>query len=200
MTRSRIGVSRLAGVLAGLAFVLLTVAPAGANEGLLLDDFSDGVSAVGTRWQAFTDRVMGGVSDITAGFVRTQEGSALQMTGSVSTANNGGFIQVRLPMSARGSYDASGYAGVYLTVRGEVDRAYLWLRTDRTNRPWLHYAAELPVGEEWRRIELPFADFEGERRLRGTDVDADALRSVAIVAANGDFEAAIQVLEIGFYR
>ncbi len=102
-------------------------------------------------------------------------------------------------MAEAGSFDASEYTGVFLTVRGRGDRLYVWLRTNRTNRPWLHYSAELPVDEEWNRVELPFVRFEGERRLQGTTVDMEALRSVAVVAAEGNFEAAIQLLEIGFY-
>ena len=182
-----------------LVFLGFLVTASAASDGVfVLDDFSDGVSSVGTRWQAVTDRVMGGRSDISAVIGETEEGAVLQMTGTVTTENNGGFIQVRLPMAAR-SFDASEYTGVYLTVRGRGDRFYVWLRTDRTNRPWLHYSAELTVDAAWNRVELPFARFTGERRLEGTTVDTEALRSVAVVAAEGNFEAAIQLLEIGFY-
>ncbi|HMB37435.1 MAG TPA: CIA30 family protein, partial [Wenzhouxiangellaceae bacterium] len=68
---------------------------------LLLDDFSrsDGVSAIGTRWQDFSDRVMGGLSDMQAGIVETERGSVLRMSGQVRLENNGGFIQVRLPLA-----------------------------------------------------------------------------------------------------
>ena len=57
-----------------LLCVLLMMAVAGGvlmgdpqeSYDLLLDDFSDtaGVSAVGTRWEGFTDQVMGGVSQM----------------------------------------------------------------------------------------------------------------------------------------
>jgi hypothetical protein len=182
-----------------LFFGILATASAAPDGSFVIDDFSGEVSALGTRWQAFTDRVMGGRSDISAVIGETDEGAVLQMSGTVTTENNGGFIQVRLPMAEAGSFDASEYTGVFLTLRGRGERFYVWLRTARTNRPWLHYSAELTVDDQWSRVELPFVRFEGERRLQGTTVDVEALRSVAVVAAEGNFNAALQLLEIGFY-
>lgn len=168
---------------------------------MLLDDFSrgDGQSQIGTRWEGFTDRVMGGRSDMSAGIVRTEDGPALHMTGRVTTENNGGFIQARLPLSPEGRFDASGYQGVALTVRGRGDHYYIHLRTTRTRMPWAHYAQKLPVTEEWQRVELPFPEFEGEMMLGGRGVDTGRLRSLAVVAAKADFDADIQVREISLY-
>lgn len=36
---------------------------------------------------------------------------------------------------------ASEYTGMLPTLRGRGERFYVLLRTDRTNRPWLHYSA-----------------------------------------------------------
>ncbi len=54
----------------GLATIILGLAAAlfgsGAATALLIDDFSrENASALGTKWQTFTDRVMGGVSERT---------------------------------------------------------------------------------------------------------------------------------------
>ena len=68
---------------------------------LILDDFTSqsGTSTYGTAWQGFTDRVMGGRSDMRAGISRESGDSFLRMAGVVSLENNGGFIQARLPWS-----------------------------------------------------------------------------------------------------
>lgn len=67
---------------------------------LILDDFTSqsGTSTYGTAWQGFTDRVMGGRSDMRAGISRESGDSFLRMAGVVSLENNGGFIQARLPL------------------------------------------------------------------------------------------------------
>ena len=93
-----------------------------AADELLIDDFTDrdGLSSFGTRWNGFTDRVMGGRSDMQAGVVETDDGvrrnrrcsgPALRMRGSVRLDNNGGFIQVRLPLETGGeTLDAADFA------------------------------------------------------------------------------------------
>jgi hypothetical protein len=186
----------------GLFLVALTVsAQSPEAHGVLLDDFSrtDGRSLVGTRWEGFTDRVMGGRSDMSAGVIQTADGPAMHMTGRVTTENNGGFIQVRLPLSENGRFDASQYRGVAVTVRGSGDNYYVHLRTAHTRMPWAHYPQKLPVTGEWHRVELPFTEFEGELTLGGRPVDTNRLRSIAIVAAKADFQADIQVRDIALY-
>jgi hypothetical protein len=85
---------------------------------MLLDDFSQDSSALGTKWGGFTDRVMGGRSDMEVGY-RVEGGRRhLSMSGSVSLANNGGFIQARILLgdTRKAAFDASGYRGLKLVV------------------------------------------------------------------------------------
>jgi hypothetical protein len=51
-----------------------------------------------TRWRFFTDQVMGGVSTGGIAFAQEDGASFARMTGRVSTANRGGFIQMRLDL------------------------------------------------------------------------------------------------------
>lgn len=161
---------------------------------LLLDDFSrgDGTSAIGTRWQGFTDRVMGGLSEMQAGIIETEQGPALKLSGRVRLENNGGFIQVRLPLAENDdSLDASRFDGVEITVRGVPGAYYLHLRTPETSRPWQYYRARLPVGEEWTTRSIPFSDFEG-KSISGQP-DSSRLRSIAVVAYGEAFDAEIEI-------
>ncbi len=172
------------------------------GSSLLLDDFTrpDGRSQVSTEWEGFTDRVMGGRSDMSARVEESDEGPALRMTGRVSLENRGGFIQVRLPLSEEGSMDASEYSGVAVTVRAAGHHYYLHLRTNRTRFPWSHYAQRIPVSEDWKRIELPFAEFEPRYMLGGGSPNVSRLRSVAVVAGNAEFNADVWVRSIELYK
>lgn len=187
----RLPTNRLRGI--ALPAFLWTRAAVADPETLLLDDFSrDGVSAIGTRWQGFTDRVMGGVSDMDAGVVETGNGSALKMSGEVRLENSGGFIQVRLPLAEKsGTLDASRFDAVEITVRGAPGAYYLHLRTPESSRPWQYYRASLPVTKEWSTYTVDFSDFEG-KSISGAP-DFSRLRSIAVVAYGEAFDAEIEV-------
>ena len=118
--------------LAALAMTLaLAHTPANATE---IDDFS---GAPAQRWEYFSDRVMGGVSTGQAAF----PGGALRLTGTVSTANNGGFIQARLKLGERMPEDAKA---LVLRVRGNGEGYFVHLRTGGTFLPWHYYQAPIP--------------------------------------------------------
>ncbi len=172
------------------------------EDPLLLDDFSraDARSQLGTQWEGFTDRVMGGRSDMQVAVADSDRGPALHMTGEVSLENNGGFIQARLALSESGSFNAEEYRGVAVEVRGAGDHYYLHIRTNRTRFPWAHYAAEMPVREEWAWVQLPFDDFEPQLMLGGGSPDRRRLRSIAVVAAKAEFTADLWLRRVALYR
>ena len=73
-------------------------------------------------WSYLADTVMGGVSQGQA----RMEGGVLRLTGRVSTANNGGFIQTRMRLDD-GLPD--GARGLRLRVRGNGERYFIHIRT-----------------------------------------------------------------------
>ena len=168
----------------------------------VLDDFRDGngISEIGTSWQAFSDRVMGGRSDMDAGLVSMDGNPALMMRGRVSLENNGGFIQVRLPLQSGNEYvDGSGYNGIYVRLRGRPGSYSVHLRTRGNRLPWSYYTADLPVSGEWTTVYLPWEAFLPEN-ARLTLPDTRELTSVAVVAGKKAFDAEVAVSEIGFYH
>lgn len=168
-------------------------------EEFVIDDFNSTTSAtIGTSWEGFTDGVMGGQSEMEAGYRQDGDGHLLRMRGTVSLENNGGFIQVRLPLQERGTFDASEYRGIVVETRGAPGSYYLHIRTRRSRLPWQHYEAPLAVADEWRRVTIPFSDFTGES-IRA-DLEPDRLASIGVVAAKEAFEADVQIRYIGFYR
>jgi hypothetical protein len=150
-------------------------------EGLMIDDFRDPA-----RWRFFTDQVMGGVS---TGNVRVADG-VLRLTGDVSTANRGGFIQARLDLPEGLSTDAAAFV---LSVRGNGAGYFLHVRTRGTLLPWQYYQAPFATGPDWTEVRVLFADFQPSGGLlRGTLRPQD-IRSVAVVAYGRDYRADVEL-------
>ena len=149
-----------------------------------------------TRWRFFTDQVMGGVSTGGVDFA-TEDGHAFsRMTGRVSTANRGGFIQMRLDLVTPAP---EGTTGVRLIVRGNDQRYFMHLRTDGTLLPWQYYQAGFDVTESWSEVRLPLASFAAAGALLRSVPRPGSLASIAIVAYGRDHDAQIDVREVGFY-
>lgn len=149
-----------------------------------------------TRWRFFTDQVMGGVSTGQVAFAREGDVAFARMTGRVSTANRGGFIQMRLELTAPPPADAQG---VRLVVRGNDQRYFVHLRTAGTVLPWQYYQSGFDVTESWTELRLPLDGFTASGALLRNAPRASALKSVAVVAYGRDHDARIDVRDIGFY-
>jgi len=171
------------------------------TSNFLIDDFSGerGTSAIGTEWRLFTDRVMGGVSDATSTLETVEGRRCLRLRGRVSLENNGGFIQVALPLARGGRpFDAGEFRGVRVWVRGNGKTYHIHLRTAQTRLPWQYFSAGFEADAGWRAVELPFDRFEPES-LRA-NLDTRGLERIAIVAIGEAMEADIAVSRLEFYR
>ncbi len=182
------------GLTSSLLAVAMLLAPISvpAQEGLL-EQFE---LQPEKRWRFFTDGVMGGVSTGQAAFVSENGRTHVRMTGTVSTRNNGGFIQIRLDLPDAAPEDATG---VRLIVRGNDQEYYIHLRTGGTRLPWQYYQAGFDVTGDWAEIRLPFAAFQPSGRLLRPVPRAIRLTSLGIVAYGRDHLADIEVQEVGFY-
>jgi len=79
-----------------------------------------------TSWRFFTDQLMGGLSTGAVSFAQEDGQSFARMTGRVSTANRGGFIQMRHDLD---NPPPEGTTGVRIVVRGNTPRYFVHLRT-----------------------------------------------------------------------
>lgn len=150
-------------------------------------------------WRFVSDRVMGGISN---GDLRFGEEDGLyfaHMTGDVTTANNGGFIQFRANLSLAGMADRK-FTGVRLMVRGNNEPYYVHFRTKDSGRPPDYFGHSFVATQQWRMVELPFSGFEHNRRYRSDKLTAEAIRSMGIVAYGRDHQADISVATIEFYE
>lgn len=180
------------------------LALASDSDALIIDDFQsgNGQSVFGTRWEGFSDRVMGGLSDLNLSYQRLEDDRlALRLQGQVRLENNGGFIQARLPLNRDGQrFDASDWQGVRITTRAQPGAYYIHLRTRATWLPWQYYGARIPIQADWEwvTLDIPFGVFDGESTRRKLDVSS--LKSIGIVAYGEAFEADIEVSALSFYR
>jgi hypothetical protein len=179
---------------------LLLHAPTFAGEAdLLIDDFSSetGVSALGTRWSAISDRVMGGVSDVAA-TVEDGERRHVHLTGEVKAVpglGSPGFVQLGLDL---GRLDASAYKGLRLVVRGDGGTYGAHLRTPEVRRPWQSWRSTFVAPGTWTEIHIPFSAFEAYR-VEGT-LDLTQLQRLSLIAVDRLGPADLRVAEVGLYR
>ncbi|MEY4696125.1 MAG: hypothetical protein RIT14_553 [Pseudomonadota bacterium] len=189
--------SGLIPLLMAVAAICAALTPAMAQTPLdrpmMIEDFK---MQPETRWRFFTDQVMGGLSTGGVDFA-TEDGQAFaRMTGRVSTANRGGFIQMRLDLATP---PPEATTGVRLIVRGNDQRYFVHLRTTGTLLPWQYYQASFDVTQSWAEVRLPLDAFAASGALLRSVPRADSLASVAIVAYGRDHDALIDVREVGFY-
>lgn len=149
-----------------------------------------------TGWRFFTDGVMGGVSTGQVVFAQEAGQTHARMTGRVSTANRGGFIQMRIDLTAP---PPAGTTGVRLMARGNDQRYFVHLRTTGTLLPWQYYPAGFDVTRRWTELRLPFASFRASGGLLRATPRPESLTSLGVVAYGRDHDAEIEVREVGFY-
>jgi hypothetical protein len=144
------------------------------------------------QWVYLADRVMGGISEGTAQF----EDQVIRLSGEVSTANNGGFIQVRSPVLWEA---AKGKTGIRLTVKGNGDQYFLHIRSTDTRLPWHYYQHSFQASGAWSEISLPFEDFEKSSSLLRATLGQSKIKTIGIVAYGKDYSADVSVKRLEFY-
>ena len=121
------------------------------------------------QWVFFTDRVMGGVSSGKLE-IGSEDGSKFyRMTGNVSTANNGGFIQFQADLSNISNTEEV-FNGIKIKVRGNNENYQIFIRTNLTVLPWQYYSSEFYASNQWKEIKLPSGDHRPESSKSDPDV------------------------------
>ena len=177
-----------------LLIVLLTFTTiASANDEALSFPFN---ADSGKYWQYVSDRVMGGVSDGQVTLEQDGEMYYARLTGNVSTANNGGFIQLRAGVSfANSEKDGKNLQGVRLNVRGNGETYYIHIRTNESWSPSDYYATTFKANSDWQMIDLPFNTFK-RRWSKDSVLDPKKIRSFGIVAYGRDHVSDVSVSRI----
>ncbi|MCB1801538.1 MAG: CIA30 family protein [Gammaproteobacteria bacterium] len=148
-------------------------------------------------WRLVTDGVMGGVSQATLSTAQHAGERCTRLSGRVSTANNGGFVQMTLDLD-HGALEPARYDGVRFEVLGNGETYNVHLRTSDLWLPWQSYRATFDTQSEWRTIELPFSAFARYRTLVG--LRPERLRRIGIVAIGREFEADLCIRNPALFR
>jgi len=148
------------------------------------------------KWIYFADNVMGGISEGKSEYVTVPSGKAIRLYGNVSTENNGGFIQVRMPYSI-GRLDK--YEGVRIRMKGNGEIYYLHIRNRSSRLPWQYYQVGFKSEMVWRELKIPFTQFKKSSNFMKSAFDQKTIKTIAIVAYGKDHTADITVSELELY-
>ena len=148
------------------------------------------------RWIYFADNVMGGISVGSSEYVIGTSGKAIRLYGEVSTKNNGGFIQVRMPYSID---QAVKYKGIKIKMKGNGEEYFLHLRNRSSRLPWQYYQASFKSEQNWLEVNIPFEKFKRSSNFMKNVFDPRTIKTIGIVAYGRDHTADIMVSELEFY-
>ena len=178
-------------------FILHFSLPSNASDhNKIIDDFTESPEM---RWQFYTDRVMGGLSEGGASIRTGTEGPYVRLKGSVSTANNGGFIQIRRNISVK-SKDAKG---ILIKARGNGENYYIHLNTSETiflpQQYRFYYQASFPTSKEWSEIKIPFSIFKRSNLSIAKYLNGENLKTIGLLAYGKNHNALLEVKYLSFY-
>ena len=116
------------------------------------------------RWRAFTDRVMGGVSEASTGLQTLDGEPALVIRGTVRMENNGGFIQMATPLQAGESAALGEASGLALRLHAAAGTPVgVHLRSSDLTAPWQAWRGEITADGGWQAVVLRWGDFNPYR-------------------------------------
>ena len=173
------------------------------NNNLIIDDRTSGNlnSNLGTKWKLVTDNVMGGISTGTLTIDNIKDKNCLRMQGDVSTENNGGFVQIALPLSDDKSddtsFDASAYTGIEIDVLGNNESYNIHFRTDDLWFPWQSYRFSFNATPDWQTYRFPFSKLESYKTTK--EFSQDEIIRIGLVAIGREFQANLCIASIKFY-
>ena len=149
-------------------------------------------------WQYISDQTMGGISNGQAFLEKDGDIFFARLIGNVSTANNGGFIQIRSTLSFVNLFNKNkSLKGGRLKTKGNGETYHIFIRTSETRSYSDFYYATFIADEEWEIVDLPFTKFK--HRFSNSVLDGNDIQTFGIVAYGRDFISDVSVSEIIFY-
>lgn len=173
------------------------------NSSLIIDDRTSGSldSNLGTKWRLVTDNVMGGLSSGKLTLDNIRDKNCIRMQGDVSTENNGGFVQIALPLSDKNSddkhFNASAFTGIDIEVSGNNESYNIHIRTDNLWFPWQSYRFSFIATPDWKTYRIPFSKLEPYKTTK--EFPQDKIIRIGLVAIGREFKADLCIASINFY-
>ena len=148
-------------------------------------------------WKIITDQVMGGISQGKFYYKKIDNDYAIVLTGSVSTKNNGGFIQIRRKLN---NIKLNQVKNLIVQAKGNNEKYFVHLRTTYTILPWQYYQSSFLVENNFKNFVLPIKNFKRSGYLLPKEINPNNIKSVAIVAFGKNYKAELIVKEISFVK
>lgn len=132
---------------------------------LMVDDFEDGdtISARNTQWKAFSDKVIGGKSEVEMRIIpegADNSGKALSLTGKVSKDVQFGFVGAAVSVDPSGKgLDLTKLKGLQFYARGD-GKTYLVQLTCKAVTDHNEFSYEFQADKEWKMLKAPFTAFK----------------------------------------
>jgi len=170
---------------------------------MLIDGFSakDRRSAFGTEWVLARDQLTS--ADVSGDgriqFEQKEGRTCLHISARASAEDQAGFTHARLNLDPKsGHFDARGFDGIELRIKGNGQGGAVYLRTPGTRFVRQHYQATFETDGTWQDIRLPFVRFVPV--FTNKPLQVATLRTIAIIVDSSKSDADIFVDEISFYR
>jgi len=181
-------------------------------ESGVIDDMSESfpLTSAGTTWTGFTDRVMGGMSSGSVTRETNVDGKVANvLRGTVSLANNGGFVQMATDLANDPSIcrtvDASEYDGIELDIKfegtPEKDFFNVHLKNAACSLQFSSYRGTFEISRgTWQTVRLPWSIFQGYGAgTEGVEFDPSSLRRLGVVAIGRAMEVNLALGGVRFY-
>jgi uncharacterized protein YbjT (DUF2867 family) len=164
-----------------------------------LFDFTQPSSDIKETWGALDDVVMGGVSESS---LRLADAVAY-FSGTVSTANSGGFASVRTRNFDQ-AIDLSPFDGVELRVKGDGKRYKFMLRTETRWDGIAHSYSFDTVPDTWITVRIPFSAFVPVFRAKTVDnapIDPSRVHAFQLMLSKFEYDGALNPkFDPGFFQ
>jgi outer membrane lipoprotein SlyB len=162
-------------------------------------DFTQPSSDLQEVWGALDDVVMGGVSQ--SGI---QIGAATaNFSGTVSTANSGGFASVRT-RNFEPPLDLSEFDGIELRLKGDGNRYKFMLRTETRWDGIAHCYSFDTVADNWITVQIPFTAFTPVFRAKtvsNSPIDPSRIYAMQLMLSKFEYDGELNPhFQAGFFQ
>lgn len=175
-------------------FILIFVVSQASSMNLI-NELNPKENSLNEKWDFISDKVMGGVSSGKLDVITDVDSFFYRLNGSVSTENNGGFIQFRSKIEL----DQDRFKGLRLTLRGIENNYFVHITTIYTFLPWQYYSFKINVSEDWQTVDVPFDHFKKSHVFQPLKFNSDQIRTIGFVAKGNDFDAKLDIKQINLY-
>ena len=140
-------------------------------------------------WIGITDRVMGGVSDLTI----SHADGIFFMKGNVSTDNNGGFVR----LSNRLAINSNEFKGIKFKAKGNNEKYEIHVTLKGLKiPPWSYFSQGFDVTDHWQEYEIFFSNLERSSGFSAVSMKAKNIRDISIAGFGRDFVVDLEIKEI----